>query len=44
MTVTDNVLGLNIEYSELQKSLDSEKKKKRRLQEATEKEMGERMM
>ncbi|KAF8731838.1 hypothetical protein HU200_015781 [Digitaria exilis] len=33
-----------MEYSELEQSQDSEKKKKERLQEATEKEMGERMM
>ena len=42
--VTDTVHRLNREYSKLQHSLDSKKKKKRRLQEATEKEMGERMM
>jgi hypothetical protein len=35
---------MNIEYSKLQQSLDYEKKKKRRLQEAIEKEMGEHMM
>jgi hypothetical protein len=33
-----------MEYLELQQSLDSQKKKKERLQEATKKEMGERMM
>jgi hypothetical protein len=33
-----------MEYSELQLSLDTNKKKKRRLQEAIEKEMSERMM
>jgi hypothetical protein len=40
----DTVHRLNIEYSELQLSLDCEKKKKTRLQEAIEKEMGEHMM
>ncbi|KAF8690498.1 hypothetical protein HU200_040854 [Digitaria exilis] len=39
-----SVAELNREYSELEQSLDSEKKKKKRLQEATEKEMGEHMM
>ncbi|KAJ1288658.1 hypothetical protein BS78_02G104500 [Paspalum vaginatum] len=42
--VTDAVQGLNIEYLELEQSLDSEKKKKERLQEATGKEMGGRIM
>ena len=40
----DNVHRLNIEYLELQQSLDSKKTKKRRLQEAIEKEIGEHMM
>lgn len=42
--VTDTVHRLNMEYLELQQSLDSEKKKKERLQEAAEKEMGGRVM
>ncbi|WVZ62482.1 hypothetical protein U9M48_012230 [Paspalum notatum var. saurae] len=42
--VTDAVHGLNLEYLELQQSLGSERKKKERLQEATEKEMGGHMM
>ncbi|KAF8690499.1 hypothetical protein HU200_040855 [Digitaria exilis] len=41
-SVTDTVHELNMEYSELEQSLDSEKKEW--LQEATEKEMGECMM
>ncbi|XP_066392097.1 agamous-like MADS-box protein AGL29 [Miscanthus floridulus] len=44
LAVTGTVQGLNMEYLELQQSLDSQKKKKERLQEATKKEMGERMM
>lgn len=42
--VTDTVHRLNMEYLELQQSLDSEKKRKERLQEAAEKEMGGRVM
>jgi len=42
--VTDTIHGLNLEYSELQQSLNSEKKKKEMLLEATQKEMGGRMM
>ncbi|RCV10121.1 hypothetical protein SETIT_2G086800v2 [Setaria italica] len=42
--VTDTVHKLNMEYLELEQSLESEKKRKERLQEATEKEMGEPMM
>ncbi|OEL15826.1 hypothetical protein BAE44_0023156 [Dichanthelium oligosanthes] len=42
--VTDTVHELNIEYLELEQSLESEKKRKERLQEAIEKEMGEPMM
>ena len=42
--VSDAVNKLNMELLELEQSLESEKKKKERLQEATEKLMGERMM
>ncbi|EER96088.1 agamous-like MADS-box protein AGL23 [Sorghum bicolor] len=44
LAVTGTVQGLNMEYLELQQSLDSLKKKNERLQEATKKEMGEHMM
>ncbi|PUZ69105.1 hypothetical protein GQ55_2G082200 [Panicum hallii var. hallii] len=43
-SVTDAVSKLNMELLELEQSLESEKKRKERLQEATEKEMGGRMM
>ncbi|KAG2632731.1 agamous-like MADS-box protein AGL29 [Panicum virgatum] len=43
-SVTDTVSKLNMELLELEQSLESEKKKQERLQEATEKLMGERMM
>jgi len=42
--VMDTVHRLNMELSELQQALDSENKKKERLQEAIEKEKGEHMM
>ncbi|XP_066395950.1 agamous-like MADS-box protein AGL29 [Miscanthus floridulus] len=44
LAVMGTVQGLNMEYLELQQSMDSQKKKMERLQEATKKEMGERMM
>ncbi|PAN10334.2 hypothetical protein PAHAL_2G087900 [Panicum hallii] len=43
-SVTDGVSKLNMEYLELEQSLEAEKKRKERLQEATEKEMGGRVM
>lgn len=42
--VTDTIRRLNSEYAELRQALDSESKKRETLQEATGKEMGERMM
>lgn len=42
--VSDTIQLLNMEYSELQQALNSEKKKIDMLQESTEKEMGGRMM
>jgi hypothetical protein len=42
--VPDTIQPLNMEYSELQQALVSEKKKNEMLQEATKKEMGEPMM
>ncbi|CAN6203436.1 unnamed protein product [Urochloa humidicola] len=43
-SVSDTVHELSMEYLELEQSLDSEKKRKERLEEATEKEMGGRLM
>ncbi|RLN33090.1 agamous-like MADS-box protein AGL29 [Panicum miliaceum] len=43
-SVTDTVNTLNMEVLGLEQSLESEKQRKERLQEATEKEMGGRMM
>ncbi|CAN6213565.1 unnamed protein product [Urochloa humidicola] len=43
-SVSDTVHALSMEYLELEQSLDSEKKRKERLEEATEKEMGGRLM
>ncbi|CAN6165615.1 unnamed protein product [Urochloa humidicola] len=42
--VSDTVHALSMEYLELEQSLESEKKRKERLEEATEKEMGGRLM
>ena len=43
-SVTDAVSKLNMEYLKLEQSLEAENKRKERLQEATEKLMGERVM
>ncbi|XP_039834351.1 agamous-like MADS-box protein AGL29 [Panicum virgatum] len=43
-SMTDAVRRLNMEYLELEQSLEAEEKRKERLQEATEKLMGERVM
>ncbi|CAL5079316.1 unnamed protein product [Urochloa decumbens] len=43
-SVSDTVHELSMEYLRLEQSLDSEKKRKERLEEATEKEMGGRLM
>lgn len=42
--VTDNAHKLNMDYIELQQAVDSENKKKVRLQEAIQKELGEPIM
>ncbi|CAL5076352.1 unnamed protein product [Urochloa decumbens] len=44
VSVSDTVHELSMEYLELEQSLDSEKKRKNRLEEETEKEMGGRLM
>ncbi|XP_062217674.1 agamous-like MADS-box protein AGL29 [Phragmites australis] len=42
--VTETVHRLNVQYMELQELVETEKKRKERVQEATEKEMGGRLM